>query len=222
MGKVEGEEFSGRQGRDQVKEPGLAGGESRAALSVFSETDSGCSMSWVLPWILSPCRACLEGGGCSRHLRAPVDGRTLKTGDPRPMLPPRGTLGHSRVHVKDPYLTCGTWRVSAPSGPQFPHRCRAALKAFAALTKECAQRLPPDGGSSRGELRVGAQAATSSGNTFPTGERLCPRDHIFLENAHSSVLSPSAPEGSHPLAPISLGLFLALAGLMWWSVRCPL
>lgn len=128
MGKGEGEEFGGRQGRDPGKEPGLAVGRAGPALSVFSETVSGCSMSLGPPLgSRVPAGSCLEGGGCSRHLRAPGDRRTLKTGDPVPVLLPRGTLGHSfysssslRVHVKDAYLTCDPWQVSALLGLSFP------------------------------------------------------------------------------------------------------
>lgn len=72
MGKGEGEEFGGRQGRDPGKEPGLAVGRAGPALSVFSETDSGAACPWVLPWdpgsLQGPAWRRVAAAGISGHL----------------------------------------------------------------------------------------------------------------------------------------------------------
>lgn len=99
-------------------------GRAGPALSAFSDTDSGSACPGSSPESL---RVLLGGGRLLQASQGTCWQKNLKTGDPVPVLLPRGTPGHSfyissslSVHVKDPPLTWDTWRVSAPLGLSFP------------------------------------------------------------------------------------------------------
>lgn len=111
---------------------------------------------------------CLEGGGLRGLLKETAGRRTLLTGDPIPILPPRGSLGpliyvgcKSESPRGGPRLASDPWHSPAPPEPQFSHSGRVALQALPPLTEDWAHP-PADGGPTR--LRHGGwwYAQTSS------------------------------------------------------------
>lgn len=74
-----------------MEEPDLAGGAKQGQPSLsFQKLRMAAACPWVLPWDPESLRGLAWRKGASAGiLRAPVDRRTLKTGDPFPVLPPR-------------------------------------------------------------------------------------------------------------------------------------